>query len=389
MKILIALTYYRPHVSGLTIYVERLARALVNRGHQVTVLTSRYDRSFPQHQQDEGVRILRVPVAFRVSKGVVMPTIGIEATRQVLAHDAISLHLPQLDAAGIALRGRLFKKPTVLTYHCDLRLPGGVVNRLANVGVEAANRLAGIFAHRVIAYTEDYATHSPFLSRYLDKLEVILPPVEVQPTTPAQVSDFVAQRRKTRGPAIGIAVRLATEKGVEYLLGALPEILKVHPEAEVLFAGQHAQVMGEEAYAQRLAPLLERFKDHWTFLGVLDQQQLANFYHSCDVTVLPSVNSTESFGLVQIESMICGTPVVAANLPGVRQPVRITGMGKVAPLRDAAGLAAAILEVLDQPNAFRADPLQIAAQFAPDLTAQSYEDLFIRLAAELGTTRRT
>ncbi|MBM2851387.1 MAG: hypothetical protein HW418_4329 [Anaerolineales bacterium] len=73
MKILVALTYYRPHVSGLTIYVERLSRALAARGHQVTVLTSQYDRALPLRAELHGVQIVRVPVLMRVSKGVIMP----------------------------------------------------------------------------------------------------------------------------------------------------------------------------------------------------------------------------------------------------------------------------------------------------------------------------
>jgi len=246
MRILFALTYYRPHVSGLTIYVERLADALAERGHQVTVLTSQYERHLPRLEDLDGVHVIRVPVAFRVSKGVVMPTIGFEATRQVLGHDVLSLHLPQFDAAGIALRGRLMNRPVVLTYHCDLRLPKGGINPLANWVVAVANRLAAGFADKMVAYTEDFATHSPFLSRYLDKLRVIFPPVEVQPTTEAGVADFVRQQRKTRGPAIGMAARLATEKGVEYLLGALDVILAEHSQAEVLFAGQYQNVLGKK-----------------------------------------------------------------------------------------------------------------------------------------------
>ena len=104
MKILIALTYYRPHVSGLTIYVERLARAWRRRGHKVTVLTSRYDRKLPLREELHGVSVVRVPVVARISKGVLMPTIGLVSNGLVAAHDALSLHLPQLDASGIALR---------------------------------------------------------------------------------------------------------------------------------------------------------------------------------------------------------------------------------------------------------------------------------------------
>ena len=67
MKVLFILTYYRPHVSGLTIYVERLAKALAERDHSVTVLTSHYARALPYEEHFDGVRIVRIPVAFRFS----------------------------------------------------------------------------------------------------------------------------------------------------------------------------------------------------------------------------------------------------------------------------------------------------------------------------------
>jgi glycosyltransferase involved in cell wall biosynthesis len=85
--------------------------------------------------------------------------------------------------------------------------------------------------------------------------------------------------------------------------------------------------------------------------------------------------------LVQIESMICGTPVVASDLPGVRQPVRTTGMGKVVPLRAPEALAGAILEVLDRPQDYQADSASIAERFAPANTAEQYERLFESMLA--------
>ena len=76
MKILTVLTYYRPHTSGLTIYVERLTKSLVQLGHEVTVLTSQYEKDLPREEVQDGVRIVRAPVLFRVSKGVIMPAFG-------------------------------------------------------------------------------------------------------------------------------------------------------------------------------------------------------------------------------------------------------------------------------------------------------------------------
>ncbi len=384
MKILVALTYYRPHTSGLTIYAERLAKALVARGHTVTVLTSQYDRALPRREVMDGVRVVRVPVLARVSKGVLQPTLGLEATRQILAHDVVHLHLPQFDAAGLALRGRLFRRPAVITYHCDVLLPPGWFNRVANTVVHFMDHLAATFAHQVVTYTQDYADHSPFLRRYRHKLTTILPPVELPPASPEEVA-ALRQRfnPENRRPVIGMAARLAAEKGVEVLLDALPQVLERFPDALVWYAGPYENVLGEEAYRERVLPRARALEaqGHWRFLGLLSPAEMAAYYPNLDVLVLPSLNSTESFGLVQIEAMMNGVPVVASNLPGVRQPVRMTGMGEIAEVGDADSLARALIRVLSNPEAYRGDPEAVRRQFHPSRTAAAYEALFRTLLA--------
>ncbi|MGQ9613376.1 glycosyltransferase family 4 protein [Chloroflexus sp.] len=378
MRILCALTYYRPYTSGLTIYVERLARGLARRGHQVTVLTSQYDPSLPKLEWLDGVRVIRAPVLARISKGVLMPTFGWLATRLALEHDAMSLHLPQFDAPGLALRGRLLKQPVVLTYHSDLKLPPGMLNRVANRVVDVANQAAAALATRIVAYTQDFADHSPYLRRWRTKVTIIPPPVEVAEVPESEIDAF-RRRWNLQGPVIGMAARLAAEKGVEVLLAALPRILAVYPTARVLFAGPHEHVLGEEAYARRLAPLFAQFRDHWTFLGTLDPREMAAFFPNLDVLVVPSLNSTETFGLVQVEAMLCGTPTVASNLPGVRQPPLMTGMGKVVPIGDATALAEAILEIIGNRTAYVRPREEIAALFSTERTVIEYENLFHRL----------
>ena len=175
---------------------------------------------------------------------------------------------------------------------------------------------------------------------------------------------------------IGMAARLATEKGVEYLVQAMPLILQHYPTARVLYMGQYQHVLGEEAYAQKLAPLIQALGEHWTFLGNLSPVELSAFYRTCELTVLPSLNSTESWGIVQVELMACDTPVVATDLPGVRMPVKLTGMGRIVPPADAAALAEAITAVLADPQAYRGDSEAIARQFSPEHTAELYEAIF-------------
>jgi glycosyltransferase involved in cell wall biosynthesis len=179
-----------------------------------------------------------------------------------------------------------------------------------------------------------------------------------------------------------MAARLAAEKGVEVLLNALPDILRVYPSARVLFAGQYEHVLGEEAYARRLAPLFERYREHWTFLGTLGPADMAAFFPNCDVLVVPSLNSTETFGLVQVEAMLCGTPSVASALPGVRQPVLQTGMGEIVPIGDSAALARALLQVLGDRPRYTRPRAEIAARFSTERTAAEYEALFEELKAK-------
>ena len=382
MKILTVLTYYRPHTSGLTIYAERLARAFVKRGHEVTVMTTHYDPSLPLEEVMDGVKVIRVPVIARVSKGVIAPTFGLVATKLVWQHDVVQLHLPQFDAPGVALRARLFGKPVVLTYHCDVQLPQGWFNRFVNSVLDFQNDMAGRLANHIVTYTQDYADHSPYLSRYASKLTPILPPVELPVPAPEAVSAFAEKHRtKEHKPVIGMVTRFASEKGVEVLLEAMPLILKKYPNAQVLYAGQHQNVMGEQAYFDRLIPQIHEYEmtGHWTFLGNLSPVQLAALYPNIDVLTVPSLNSTEAFGLVQIEAMINGAPSVPSALPGVRRPVQMHGMGVVSEIGNAESLAASILEVLDHPQKYRGDVDGIKKSYEPDSVAQEYEKLFERL----------
>lgn len=381
MNILVCLTYYRPHYSGLTIYAERLARALAEAGHQVTVLTSRYDHNLPAQIEQDGVKVMRLNVAWRVSKGVIMPSMPFQAFQLAKKADVVHLHVPQLDASYIAVLSRLIGKPVVLTYHCDLMLPKGLVHKIANQVSHLANHVSAIAANVIVTNTRDYAEHSPFLRHYLNKVQVIQPPTELPPVSEAEIEQLrMKVGIQNDEQVIVMAARMATEKGVEFLVQAMPEVLERHPKARVLFVGQHENVFGEEAYALKLTPLIERLGKAWSFLGVLPSKELAAVFHLANVLVLPSINSTESYGMVQVEAMTCGTPVVATDLPGVRQPVAMTGMGLVVPPQDAKALAHAINTILDNPVRFSGDAAAVAERFSSKTIAQQYVAIYKKLA---------
>jgi glycosyltransferase involved in cell wall biosynthesis len=384
MRILHALTYYHPHLSGLTIYVERLAETLAARGHEVTVVASQHLPTLPRVEERAGVRIVRAPVLLRLHKGVVSPAFTAEAWRLLQNHDVLNLHLPLLEAGVLALLARrVARRPVVLTYHCDLQLPPGPTSRPIELALTLMHRLAGRHANRVLTYTRDYAEHSPFVSRYLPKVETVYPPVVVAAPDPAAAAALRARLAPGGEHVVGFAGRVATEKGIEHLLAALPALEAAVGPVRVAFAGPYEGVLGERYYEQ-LGPLIERHRAQLDFLGELHGTDLANFYAAIDCLALPSVNSTESFGLVQVEAMLCGTPVVASALPGVRQPVTVTGMGEIAPIGDAAGLAVALGKVLADRARYVQPRAEIAARFDLDATAAFYERLYAAVRREMG-----
>jgi glycosyltransferase involved in cell wall biosynthesis len=382
MKILHALTYYHPHLSGLTIYVERLAETLAARGHEVTVATSRHLPALARAEKRNGVRVVRAPVLLRVHKGVISPAFTAAAFRLMREHDVVNLHLPLMEAGALAFLARgLARRPVVLTYHCDLRLPPALASRPIELTLTLMHRLAGRLANRIVTYTRDYAEHSSFVSRYLAKVETVYPPVIQAPPEPGAAAALRARIAPGGERVVGFAGRVATEKGIEHLLDALPALEAAVGPVRVAVAGPYEGVLGERYYEQ-LQPRIERNRDRLVFLGELHGADLAAFYAACDSLTLPSVNSTESFGLVQVEAMLCGTPVVASALPGVRQPVLVTGMGEIAPIGEPAGIAAALGKVLgDRPRYVR-PRTEIAARFDLATTAAFYERLYATVQAE-------
>ena len=200
MKILMALDYYRPNYSGLTLFAEQLAGGLARRGHAVSVLTHRHLPELPPDSEEDGVRVIRAAVAGRMGKALVSPAILARALAEVPRSDVLHLHAPLVNAVPLALIASTLRVPIVVTYHCDLQPPSGLVQRFVEVVARASQHFALERASRVITNTEDYARHTRPLSERAEKVGWILPPVQ-------EPADHRALRRRSapavedRGPA--------------------------------------------------------------------------------------------------------------------------------------------------------------------------------------------
>lgn len=373
MRILYLTTYYLPHSSGITAYMHRVARGLTQRGHSVTVLTSRHDPVLSEDESLDGVRIVRLPVLFRVSKGPVMPAFFWALRHYLQTHDVVHVHLPFLESAyaAVANRGR---RPLILTAHTDLHLPAGFSNRLASAAVNVMQRFAARQADWLCSYTWDFARHSYLLSKHLDKTLVIHPPVTVAAATEADIVAF-REQHGLDGTLIGFAGRFAEQKGIHVLFAALATVRQHLPQARVVIAGEYGNVVGENYYA-RLRPQLAEFGDRVVLLGHQAGKDLASFYAACDVLVLPSTSPMESFGIVQVEAMLCGTPVVTTDIPGCRQAVSLTGMGRIVPPGESAALAEALLAVLEDPGQYTQPRVEIERIFNYARTIDLHEELY-------------
>lgn len=373
MKILLGITYYYPNISGVSIYAKRLAEGLVSRGNQITVLTSRHDKKLPEEEIVNGVKIIRCPVSLKIGKGVFMFSLPYQVYKSAKNADVIDCHLPQFESFVFAVVGKLLGKKVILTHHTDLSGWKGVFNRVAESTVWCGQIISGIFADKIVPYTKDYADHSWFLQLFKEKLEYILPPITVNPTNKITQSKI----KKSIGKAkhvIGFAGRIAKQKGIPYLLNSIPFLEKKLGSFKIVFAGPYREVIGE-TYFEEIAGLVKKYQKNLCFLGSLKQEEMSDFYRLCGVLVLPSDDRLESFGLVQVEAMLNGCPVVATDLPGVRVPIKLTGMGEVVPVGNSEKLAEGIIKVLKDRKYVRSKQ-QIEDIFDFQKTILDYERLF-------------
>jgi glycosyltransferase involved in cell wall biosynthesis len=378
MRVLTVLTYYQPHWTGLTRIATTVAEGLARRGHGVTVVTVRHHPDLPADAVENGVRVVRLRPIARMSRGMIAPTLPLAVARLARTHDVVQIHTPLMEAQLVAAICRRLSRPLLMTHQGDLVMPSGIWNQMIErIGTSLLSGAAR-GATAVSTLSRDYAESSDFLRPFAEKLRAIHPPLDLPRPDRAAAAAWRRELGLESASLVGFAGRFVEEKGFDYLLEAIPELAARVPDVHLVYAGD--ENVAYEDFFGRCRPLVDRHRGRLTFVGLLsDRQQLANFYAMCDVFALPS--RSDCFGLVQLEAMVSGTPVVATDIPGAREAVHATGMGVLVSPRDPTALAAGLGDALGQRDVYAAAHERAVARYDPDRSLEAYERLLEALAA--------
>jgi glycosyltransferase involved in cell wall biosynthesis len=323
--------FYPPHMGGIETHLQALCGAL-SRHVDPQVIVSNDDGRTIEEVLD-GVPVLRVGTMFTAFSAAICPAM-VSSIRRSKA-DLVHLHLPNPTAVLAYLasghRGRL-----VITYHSDT-VRQKVLGALFQPLLRAILRRSAA----IVATSPNYLRSSSVLSAFRDRSHVIPYGIE---TSQFECCDpeAVKRIREQYGERLIISVgRLVYYKGFEYLIRAM-----LHVRGRLLLVGGGPL----RAQLENLAAGLG-IADKVVFLGEIQNAAIIPYYHAADLFVLPSVARSEAFGIVQIEAMAAGLPVVNTRLDsGVPYVSVHEETGFTVPAGSPEALTDAINRLLDDPE---------------------------------------
>jgi D-inositol-3-phosphate glycosyltransferase len=344
---------------GMNVYVRELARELARMRVRADIFTRSQNPTIPRVVRvADGVRVVHLPAGPQgpVAREAVHDHLdefvdGVEAFRleHGVDYDLIHGHYWLSGAVGLALRER-WGVPLVQMFHTLGRLKNDAsrdgTEREPLLRIAEETRIVGA-ADRLVAATAIERSH--LVSRYgADPERIAVIPCGVDTTlfTPGDQAAARAALGLDDRPRLLYVGRLAPIKGLTTLLDGMARLRQAGSRAHLCIVGGDADepLNGHEGELRaRLTDLA--LQDVVTFVGAQPQECLRDWYVAADATVLPSYY--ESFGMVALEAMACGSPVVASRVGGLQTTVRDRITGVLVPDHDPAALVEALERVLE------------------------------------------
>lgn len=334
MRVLYLYKDYYPVLGGIENHIRVLAEGLRARGVDASVLVTNTTGETVE-ETIGGVPVVKTARQVNVSSAPVSFPFFSWVRKLEADADIAHAHMPYPPgevAHLLAGRARRF----VVTYHSDI-VRQRVLGALYRPFLWQVLRQARLIAVSNPIYIQD----SPFLRRYAAKCRVIHFGLNLErfaATPEIEAEAAVWRARYGNRPLLLFVGRLRHYKGVNVLIEAMQQL----PEATALIVG--IGPLAEEWQQQTQAAGLN---DCVHFLGEQPDAAVLALYHAADIFVLPSTNRAETFGIVQLEAMACGRPVICTELGTGTSYVNQDGVtGRVVPSGDALALAGAVRQLL-------------------------------------------
>lgn len=358
MRVLHVGKFYPPYRGGIESHLEVLCQELRSQVELEVVVASgsRHDVV----DEVDGIEVTRVGTKLTLAGAPVCP--GMVARIRESRADVVHLHLPN-PAAVVAYLASGHRGRLVVSYHSDV-----VRQRLLDAAFQPIQRRLLDRCDAIVAATPNYVRSSPVLSRYRDRCRVI--PYGIPVEGFERGVEEAGRVRERFGPRLVVSVgRLVYYKGFEHLVEAMREV-----DGTLLIVGD-GPLRG--ALEERIREL--GLRKRVVLLGKVEDT--APFYHAADVFALASVARSEAFGIVQLEAMACGKPVVNTELDsGVPYVSRHGESGLTVPPSDPAALARAIGRLLDDPDLRarygRAARLRVEQEFSRETMTRRMVQLY-------------
>ncbi len=327
------------------------------------------DRARTESERMDGALITRVASLGTLASMPLTPVLSWQLHRR--SADIVHLHTPNPGAA-FALLSSLRSSKLVITHHSDT-LGRPLLRKIVSPFIDEAMKRAS----RIIVTSTNYRHTSEELAPYRDKCVVI--PLGIDPTRFLRIDPVaIAQITHTYGPRIVLAVgRLVAYKGFEHLIQSMRTI-----DATLLLIGN--------------GPLKATLKSQILELGIqskvhllddIEDASIPAFYQAASIFVIPSITRAEAFGIVQLEAMASGLPVINTSIPSGAPEVSLHDQtGLTVPPGDTEALSNAIRQLLgnhEMRNRFgKAACIRLHKEFTTEQMSRRTVELYHLILAE-------